>query len=121
MVRVDRPEIGDHTVDSGLVWVGFELLHVGSVELGVPVEWIHPWERRWKIHMGRDKTIHPRVVRDPGVVLTNRTPHRVVVPRILLEELGYGFDMGQRKYVPGQAPQNEDRPGPSRNIMIIFA
>ena len=121
MVRVDRPEIGDHTVDSGLVWVGFELLHVASVKFGVPVVWIHPLMGRCKIHLGRDHVVDPRIVRDPGGMLTDRAPHGVVVPRILLEELGHDFDNGQRKILPGQITKNEDRSEPFRNISIIFA
>ena len=45
------------------------------------------------------------------------------VPRILLGEPAYCFDRGHRESVPGQAThwQTEDRPGPLRNRMIIFA
>jgi hypothetical protein len=54
-------------------------------------------------------------------MVTDRAPHGVVVPRILLEELAHTFDTGQRKYVPGQTPKNGDRSEPFRNISIIFA
>jgi hypothetical protein len=111
-VRLDKPEIVDHPVDSRLVWVGFEFLHVGAVKFGVPVVWIH---------LGRDHIVDSRIVRDPGGVSTDRAPDGVVVPRILLEELGHTFDTGQRKYVPGHTPKNEDRSEPFRNISIIFA
>jgi hypothetical protein len=118
MVRLDWPEIGDHPVDSRLpvVWVGFEFPRVGSAKFGVPVVWIHPLVCRCKIHLGRDHIVDPRIVRDPSGMLTDRAPNGVVVPRILLEELGHGFDTGQGNYVPGQNRKNGDRSEPFRNI-----
>ena len=76
---------------------------------------------RWKIHLGRDHIVNPRIVRDPGGMLTDRAPHGVVVPRILLEELGHGFDTGQRICTGTDPPKNGDRSEPLRNISILFA
>jgi hypothetical protein len=91
MVRVDRPEIGDHPVDTRLVRVGFKC------QWGTFV-WIRPLVCRWKIHLGRDHIIivNPRIVRDPSGVPTDRAPDGVVVPRIV-EGAASSFRYGTEK------------------------
>jgi hypothetical protein len=90
------------------VTVGFEFLHVGSVKFGVPVVWIHPLMCRWKIPaiwVALDHIGNPRIVRDPGGMLTDRAPDGAVVPRILLEELGHILSIRDRENMYRDRPE----------------
>ena len=134
MVQVDRPQIGaDHPSDPG--WFGTlgrpsaHACGVGGVEdarsesMGPPPH--APGEapfgqRRRRMSLGG---CVDRLGASESRAAGPAAVHRAAVPRILLGELAHCFDRGHSESVPGQAThwQTEDRPGPLRNRMIIFA
>ena len=84
MVRIDRTEIGNHPIHSGLVRVGGEFLHVGSTELRVPVEHIDVHTHRWEAHHGWNDIVRSRIVGHSGLVATDRPSNGLTIIGILV-------------------------------------